>query len=481
MNIYHFYYFILILKEIFSSNNKIYRIPFGLFKQKSSEDSYIINNIINTGKYVNLSFGTPSQITKFELDTNSQTFCASNELFNRNNSLTYEQISRGETYFDYEVSEYGYTSKDILNIDDKTNRTDFILATKFQDYKLNNLGVIGLLIPKRIQYGVYPFFESLKKAKLVNSSIWTLKFNDNISLIEQINFNDKQDKVIGEFIFGDEPSKYENNSEKYNASEYFKINTLSRKDIIYWEFEFTNIYLKFKGRKNNSIIYFLGRKDAKILINFSLIVGPTYFFDFIKTNYFSQYISEKICFEKRVESDYSYIECDSTLKIENFPTISFQQVGFQYTFNFTYKDLFIEDKTNNKYIFLILKKDYFLDWILGTVFLRKFQFVFNIESKTIGYYRQFFKDDEENNDEDDNKDNNSDTTRIIIIVSLAVIFAILLIIFGMVIQKFCCKDRKKRANELKDNYEYESENAEENILAINEDKTKIKENDYKKF
>ena len=212
-----------------------------LFKQKNSEsDSSIINNIINNGKYVNLSLGTPSQITKFELDTNSQTFCASNELFNRNDSITYEQISRDISYFDYEVAEYGYTSKDLLNIDNNANRTDFILATKFQDYKLNNLGVIGLLIPERIQYGVYPFFESLKKSKLVNSSIWTLKFFENISLIDQINFNEKNDIIIGEFIFGDEPSKYENDSKKYNASEYYKITPLQGKDTIYWEFEFTN-------------------------------------------------------------------------------------------------------------------------------------------------------------------------------------------------------------------------------------------------
>ena len=42
--------------------------------------------------------------------------------------------------------------------------------------------------------------------------------------------------------------------------------------------------------------------------------------------------------------------------------------------------------------------------------------------------------------------------------------------FGMIIQKVCFKDRKKRANELKDNFEYISENPDENILVINDDK-----------
>jgi len=44
---------------------------------------------------------------------------------------------------------------------------------------------------------------------------------------------------------------------------------LSNNDIIYWEFEFTNIYLTFKERKTDSKIYFLGRKAADIIINFS--------------------------------------------------------------------------------------------------------------------------------------------------------------------------------------------------------------------
>jgi len=482
MNIYHFYFFLILLNEIFSSKNRIYRIPFGLFKQKNSEkDSNIINNIVTNGKYLNLSIGTPSQITPFELDTNSQTFSASNETFNRNDSSTYEQISRDIAYFDYEVAEYGYTSKDVLNIDNIVNtKINFILGTKFENTKLNNLGIIGLLIPKRVQYGVYPFFTSLKTAKLINSSIWTLKFFDNVNLIDQITYNEGKFNIIGEFIFGDEPSKYENDSKKYNSSEYYKINPLADNDIIYWEFEFTNIYLSFKERKTDSKIYFLGRKTAEIIINFSFILGPTYFFDFIKENFFSDYLKNYTCFEKNVDFYYSYIECDSSLQIESFPDLSFEQAGFEYTFNFSYKDLFVEDRENNKYIFLILKREYFLDWVLGTVFLRKFQFVFDEDSRKIGFYRQFQENKEDNNNGNDNDNNNQNITKTVVIIILIIIFSTLLIVFGMVIQKICFKDRKKRANELKDNFEYISENNDENILAINDEDKKIIKDDEEK-
>ena len=66
--------------------------------------------------------------------------------------------------------------------------------------------------------------------------------------------------------------------------------------------------------------------------------------------------------------------------------------------------------------------------------------------------------------------------KIVLIISLSVIFAVLLILTGMFIQKkICNKDRKKRANELKDNFVYESENTDENCLAINSEKKIIKE------
>ena len=161
MNIYHFYFFLILLNEIFSSKNKIYRIPFGLFRQQNSEkDSNIINNIVTNGKYLNLSIGTPPQITPFELDTNSQTFSASNKTFNRNDSLTYEQISRDVAYFDYEVAEYGYTSKDILNIDNVVNtKINFILGTKFE----NN----WIAYSKKSSIWSLSFFYQLKKLQIV--------------------------------------------------------------------------------------------------------------------------------------------------------------------------------------------------------------------------------------------------------------------------------------------------------------------------
>ena len=473
-------YILILLIRIFSSNNKIYRIPFGLFKQQNlDKETNIINNIVNNGKYLNLSIGTPPQLTPLELDTIYQTFSISNKYFKKNESLTYEQISE-EDYFIYEVSDDGFLSKDILNINNNVKKEiNFILGTKFKNKKNNNLGIIGLHIPKKIQKGVYPFFNSLKEAQLINSFVWTLKFYDNISLFDQVTYNEEKNILIGEFIFGDEPCNYENDTYNYNEKGYYKVNTLSTKDEINWELLFNNIYITSRESKNNSKIYFTGSKEAEIIINFSYILAPIDFFYFLKENFFSEYFSNNICQEKKVDYLYTYIECDydSSFRVASFPDICFEHADFEMAFNLTYKDLFIVDKKNKKYIFLMIHKNYFSGWIFGSVFLRKFQLVFDQDAKTIGYYK---KVENPYDDVDSLKGlNRAKTLKTVFIFILIIILSFLLVILGMIVQrKFFNKNRKLRANELEENFSYESKNNYENNLEINNDKKIIRdEND----
>ena len=126
------FYILIILIECFFTNDKIYRIKFGLFNQKSNEnEASIINNIYHNGIYLNLSIGTPPQIIPFELDSNSQTFSISKYFFNKNLSSTYEQLSQKEEYYAYEQIDSGLDSKDVLNIDKNIHKKiNFIFAEK---------------------------------------------------------------------------------------------------------------------------------------------------------------------------------------------------------------------------------------------------------------------------------------------------------------------------------------------------------------
>jgi hypothetical protein len=188
-----------------------------------------------------------------------------------------------------------------------------------------------------------------------------------------------------------------------------------------------------------------------------------------------------------VDNYYTYIECnkDDSFDIESFPTIYFENKEFETIFNLTYKDLFVLDDANNKYILLILYSSLSNNWIFGSIFLRKYQFTFSVDSKKIGYYKSMNnykrneennnnqdsnekgKDDKENNNSNDNKqkgdddkkningnNNNNQRSQVtfyIIIGILFVIFCALFLIFGMYIQKKCVNSkRKKRFNELED-------------------------------
>ena len=464
MEIFKLYYIIILLIIISSSKNQIYRIKFGLFNIKPNEtDLSLINKIYFNQIYLNLSIGTPPQTIPFMLDTKSQTFCVSDDFFNSNKSSSFERISIGEVFYKYESVIRGFNSKDILTINGNKNKINFILgkSTIIPTREKDNYGLLGLRIPQKVQYGVYPFFHSLKTAGLISSYFWTLKYFDNISLFEQITYNKNTDNIIGEFIFGDKPSNYEQDKNKYDQNEYYETTALptqSSDPLFFWDIGFKSIYLTFNGNKTNSIEYNSGEK-AEITINLSYILSSFAFFQFLKVNFFKEFLSNKKCEEKKFDYYYYYIECTSDLNLETFPEISLESRGLNTIFNLTYKDLFIKDEKNNKYIFLIFTRDYIVGtkWVLGTPFLRKYQFVFNEDLKTIGYYRNKIKEIKDDNNL--KEINRTKTSKTMLIIFLVFILVILFTIFGMFIQrKFFNKNRKIRANELEENFSYEGKN-----------------------
>ena len=180
---------LIFLFKIYSSNNTVYRVPFGLYniKQKYNEND-IINNIFNNIIYVNLSIGTPPQIVPFVLNINSQTFTVYKKVFNKNLSSGYKELSKLENLNGNEDISSGIRSIDILNINNQKKEINFILSDeiKFKDYPF---GILGLLIPNNIKDGLYPFFNSLKKGRIINSFTWSLKYFNNISLLNTISVN----------------------------------------------------------------------------------------------------------------------------------------------------------------------------------------------------------------------------------------------------------------------------------------------------
>ena len=458
---------ILINMQLITTNKNIYKIPFGLFNQKTIRNNSkgMIHDIFYNSIYVNLSIGTPPQIVPFCLNINSQTFSISNFDFNMNHSSSYESTSKGEDSYENEEVIYGFNSKDVLNINNNSKqKINFILGTKYKN-KNKILGIIGLMIPKKIQYNVYSFFDSLRIGGFINSCSWSLKYFDNISLFDTIVYDSKNNNknIIGEFIFGDEPHNYEKDKEKYNKTEFYKISPFPYDGDLYWDIEFNSVFLSFKENKKNTNtkIYIQGdNKMAEIIPNNMFIYGPNELFDSLKKNFFNKYFENNICREKKINNNFNYyIECDydSPFNILSFPDICMEHKGFEAVFNLTYKDLFIIDKNNNKYIFLIFNQKFFSGWVLGSIFLRKYQFVFNEDFKTIGFYKSKTYLDYKNNANLSYRANNVKIIKYIFIFLFLIILSFSFIFFGMIIQrKIFNKSRRIRANELEDNFSYDS-------------------------
>ena len=491
---------LLLIINIYRINsNQIYKIQIGLYNTYEGEKQLsLLENIFYDLAYVNLSIGTPFQIVPFQLNINSQTFYAPNKYFNPNESSTYHSLSKTEESYSYEDIKTGFNSKDILTIDNLKEEINFIFETKTS--KDNDLGNIGLLIPYIFQTDVFPFFQSLKRAGIINSYTFTFKYFNNISLTDTLYNYGKQNKPIAQFIIGDEPHNYESDKNLYNENDYIKVDALYQIDGLYWDINFDYIYSYLFN--NNSKTMIPDKTHAEINPNNGYIYSTSSYFNFIKKNFFDKY--KDICKEKNlVDNYYIYIECnkDDSLDIESFPTIYFEHKKFETIFNLTYKDLFILDENNNKYIFLILYSRISNNWILGSIFLKKYQFTFSVDTKTIGYYKSMNnykrneensnnhdnnekgRDDKENNNSNDNKQKGDDddknningnnnnkqrnqATFYIIIGILFVIFCVLFLIFGMYIQKKCLNNkRKKRFNELEDeNFDFDGNDKNKDLI-----------------
>ena len=445
---------ILIAECIIYSFSEI-RIPFAIIDKQNNDSAPLINKIVLNEIYSNLTFGTPPQIIQLNYKMDYLLFYLPSTIINTTNSETMNCTSVNASLIKMESVFSGYFCTDIIYINNTEKKVDFILNGK----KGGNFGSIGLLLPTKVRYGIYPFFQSLHKNKIINSFTWTLKYFQNISLIDTINGN----KTIGELIFGDEPHNYCKNI--YSVDNYHVVSPIQDSGSLFWNLQFNDIYLT---TKNDNITYIQGLKDVQLKPEANYLICPKEYYNTIKNLFFNKFLNEKICQEETIEVQYTYLNyfsCDiKNFNYENFPNLIFEHKILETKFNLTGNDLFVFDPKTNRYIFLILIYKYTLKyWIFGSPFFKKYQLIFNEDAKTIGYYAP-----KESNTE---KEGNSILVFIVIICILSFILLTVFGILGIFIKKGIIQfPRKKRANELEENIVYEekgNESKNENDIGIN--------------
>ena len=486
VNIFFFILLIYFNTNITKGNNII------SFKLKTYRENNIHNNISSiiyslkkSYIYTNIKIGEPEFLLECKLSMGNPHF-----------SMNYIEVKKNEKNKEYDINKsktfknikclnqfYVQTNKDIqanekfkmnfydsekkINKEIVINNLDFVLGIKYE--KAENLSKIyylsiGLQIfnyNKYTQKNIFNFIYNLKNLNLINDYIWFINFDKETNKKEELNNLDYFFDINQTLLIGDYPHNYKPN--EFSKDQIYLIYT----NNFLWSFKFKSIFFYENRTIFNSGIVKRSLYDSNCQINFNdiFIYAPFTYLSMIINSFFNNYINKNIC-HILIDDEIESIYCDKSNifnlnNLKEFPSLYFEHYEFNYTFEFTYKDLFIE--TNNKYIFLIVNINEDIDdWFLGKIFFKNYQFFFNTDSKSIGFYNPNIKFYINNNPYEIVKRKNENNSTYIFFIVILSIFLFISFIFIFIYVYINSKNKKrKRANELDDEFDYE---ADKNII-----------------
>ena len=282
-------------------------------------------------------------------------------------------------------------------------------------------GIIGVGLDKNKDLLNYPkFINQIKDFGLINNYYWYINY-------------EKNSLIIGEEL--DESNNYNYQYQEIFTKPYYDINEENIL-IMDWNILFDKIYMEEQYHNNNKLILHDNSSKAHGIldIDFGFIVGSPIYRIFLNEKYFDDLIEKNKCINKvyksenKYKSDYYFYYCNKTFEKEikeKFHTLKFESKELNYIFELNYNDLFININNNKNILFMIAfevvnEETNYNTWILGEPFLKKYNFVFNPDKKTIVFKQRI--------SEICDKKNN----KIIIIITIVVFFFILLIIFRFI-------------------------------------------------
>ena len=352
------------------------------------------------------------------------------------------------------------------------NRFRFLFGVnvnKNEIYDISKIcGIIGLKNEyNNLKYKDYNFIKILKKERIIPSYKWSiLYFNDKINFMVPEKIKNSNQGLL---MIGIENQDY---NEIFSTEDIRTTKTKPRFGMLDWGILFNEIY--FENNSSHEISCYQKNVQVSLDLESDFIIGTKYFFENIKKSFFKQYIEQNICYiNKELKQEGKYIIiCDKSFSIyiSSFPNLYIFHKEFNFTFILTNQELF---KTYGNHIyFLIIYKLYYADfWSIGTIFLKKYPLLFDYDKKSISFVNIYNRTNKNITKEYNKKES------WINFKSFWSFFKNLSIFIGIVIgiligKKIWDKSRKKRVNELIDEYQY---NAYENKKNENKD-IKSKEN-----
>ena len=476
----------IILAYIFSFIycQEIVSIPFNSqYNRKNKKSITSLDDLADTNLYTKISIGEPSHEIQAFLSVQHSYFSISSSKniknindfqshYNIIKSNSFKNILTGRTLaeanynsmamekfklniFNYKKREYYNTSINdmifIYNNKDNVNEKSYYLNIGFQ--------IINQKFFKEREK--YNFITQLKKREIIGNYDWSIFFkkgpnnNGNFLYNPEYLINAK-----GEILIGDLPNNY--NPNNFNIQQLKKTYSKYTPLLFKWGLEFKNIYFYKNNNESNIISNKNGTNmenisvtDVQININQYIILSPLIYFYKIKTYYFDYYIKEGIC-KINEGIEYKTISCEKSKKfgidnLKKFPSLFMEHHEFNYTFEFTYEDLFLE-KDNNYWFLVALSsfKNDLEEWNMGIIFLRKYNLIFNQDTKTISFYNTNIIIE----DIDDKKWNRIALISILTIILIGIFFIIGIIYIYICKKIFKSYKGKKRINHIYDNSDY---------------------------
>jgi hypothetical protein len=445
--------FIILFEYVFNQNGALV-LPFK--KELPNLDNIPPNEVVYPTMFDNLIMseirvGTDPQTVKLRLEFESYLFYISSSSsvskikFDEKKSNTYQKVESEVQHFSISRINEGLFSSDYIYFDKNSNTkhmTSFILG--INTLKDDSGGLIGLNLEDYTtkNYTKYNFINEMKRIGLIKDYYFSISYTDNNS---------------GEIIFGDLPH---NISNKYNKDNYKDSYVDLQTYDLTWKLKLDNIYIAKKEKASNKVS--VGESVTGFFrIEKSIIEGNERYRKKLLSSFMSEQINKNLCFEVNTQYYFTYY-CKGEVDISKLDNIYFYSKELDFTFELTYKDLFYHNEKDGNYYFLIVfnndidEEDLNYIWILGEPIFKKYQFVFNKSSKRLGVYTSYDKSKSGNSSDDNNKSWFARN-----IWSLIIIFVLLIIIVGLGIvlyNNIKLKGRKRKANELEDDFEYTNKN-----------------------
>ena len=470
-------------------------IPFKIYKPSISDKSskeIFINNYLTNNIYLPIQIGQPFQniIAKlstldFELlmkNSENSPFAELNSYFSKEDSSTFKIISeKGDNHFpnskyttdkfnfciNYDIinkkcknykiyDNIGFIYSDELEIDDEEDKG------KKSGIKRSVYLEIGLSFKSyyNINNDNNSLLTNLVKNDYIKSNNWFISFFKKDD--SETNQNNNEESDDGIIVFGADPIKFF--GKKYNKDKIVSFQGINN-NYDYknnWSLVFQELNQKTLKPDNKGVTI---QKNLQGVFNFNynVIVGNEQYRDIIEKTFFFSFITQGICQKYLANNKFYFYSCNSiALRFneikENFPTLYFKHESGQ-IFELTPNDLFVQ--IGQEFFFLVVfnKNNPTSSFLLGNIFIKKYFLSFDSTSKNILFYQENELKSQSNGEYINDKSvmhwYNS-TKMTVFLTIMIIIFCIVGFYYG----KKIYSSRKLKANELVDQFVYESSQEE---------------------